>query len=93
MSKPSWEDEPGFPRLVASAALMKYQELPSKGKPLEGTEWTPLAAIMQHDVHGRLMHMSMVPSLGVASPLYRSMDVSHHPHEGKVFPVYFPVCG
>ena len=45
----SWEGIADFPCLLASSALEKYQQLPSKGKPLKGKEWTPMAAIIQHD--------------------------------------------
>ena len=45
----SWEGIADFPCLLASSALEKYKQLPSKGKPLKGKEWTPMAAIIQHD--------------------------------------------
>lgn len=45
----TWEDMPDFPCLVASSVLKKYNQLSARGKPLTGTEWTPLAAILQYD--------------------------------------------
>ena len=35
-----------FAQLVMELSLRKYRELPKKGKPKKGEEWTPLATIL-----------------------------------------------
>lgn len=61
---PSWVDLQDFPCQVAAAALMKFKQLPKKGKPLRDTEWTPLSAIIQHNKEGHynvcMTHYSLI---------------------------------
>ena len=46
MASSDWEGVANFSEAVAAVSFRKYKELPKKGKPKRGEEWTPLATVV-----------------------------------------------
>ena len=53
----------GFHQRVAEECLKQYSQLPSKGKPIKGREWTPLAGVVLSNAKSELK----VVALGTGS--------------------------
>lgn len=70
-----------FHRAVALACIQQYELLPSKGKPQDGQQWTPLAGVVQRNSDSKLK----VVALGTGSKCIGKKALNHH---GKYFLLY-----